>query len=364
MAVGFPTKVTYANGDVFSASDINDTNGTINLLQTSTLSRQSGKNPVINGAFDIWQRGTSFAFNNAGAYTADRWYCSISNTAATVSRQTTSDTTNLPSIQYCARLARNSGTSNTGALIIDQSFETVNSIPFAGQTVTMSFYARKGANFSPSAFEVQLRSGTGTDQNDVNGFTGLVSVANASSISLTTTWTRYSVTGTVPSNSTQLAVRATYVPTGTAGAADYFEITGVQVELGSSATTFSRAGANYSGELALCQRYLPSLIGASNTILGFGKNTSQTYVFYKFPVTARVAPTGITTTTPSTDFFVYNQSGTTGRPSSVAFDFAGTETCVLGTTHTAGSPTIALGQPTMLGISSGSGYILFTGCEL
>lgn len=32
MAVGFPTKVTYANGDVFSASDINDTNGTINLI--------------------------------------------------------------------------------------------------------------------------------------------------------------------------------------------------------------------------------------------------------------------------------------------------------------------------------------------
>jgi hypothetical protein len=32
MAVGFPTKVTYANGDVFSASDINDTNGTLNTL--------------------------------------------------------------------------------------------------------------------------------------------------------------------------------------------------------------------------------------------------------------------------------------------------------------------------------------------
>jgi hypothetical protein len=33
MAVGFPTKVSYANGDVFSASDINDTNGTINLIK-------------------------------------------------------------------------------------------------------------------------------------------------------------------------------------------------------------------------------------------------------------------------------------------------------------------------------------------
>jgi hypothetical protein len=32
MAVGFPAKTTYANGDVFSASDINDTNGTLNLI--------------------------------------------------------------------------------------------------------------------------------------------------------------------------------------------------------------------------------------------------------------------------------------------------------------------------------------------
>ena len=40
MAVGWPTKTTYANGDVYSASDVNDTNGTINLLQTSTLSMQ------------------------------------------------------------------------------------------------------------------------------------------------------------------------------------------------------------------------------------------------------------------------------------------------------------------------------------
>jgi hypothetical protein len=33
MAVGFPLKVTYANGDVYSASDVNDTNGTVNLIK-------------------------------------------------------------------------------------------------------------------------------------------------------------------------------------------------------------------------------------------------------------------------------------------------------------------------------------------
>ena len=33
MAVGFPLKTTYANGDVYSASDVNDTNGTVNLIK-------------------------------------------------------------------------------------------------------------------------------------------------------------------------------------------------------------------------------------------------------------------------------------------------------------------------------------------
>ena len=55
MAVGFPTKVSYANGDVFSSSDINDTNGTINLLGQSVTS-SAGKQGLINGAMDFWQR--------------------------------------------------------------------------------------------------------------------------------------------------------------------------------------------------------------------------------------------------------------------------------------------------------------------
>lgn len=35
MAVGLPLKTTYVDGEVFSASDINDTNGTVNLLNPS-----------------------------------------------------------------------------------------------------------------------------------------------------------------------------------------------------------------------------------------------------------------------------------------------------------------------------------------
>ena len=55
MAVGFPLKTTYANGDVYSASDVNDTNGTLNLLGSS-VAYAAGKNKIINGDFLINQR--------------------------------------------------------------------------------------------------------------------------------------------------------------------------------------------------------------------------------------------------------------------------------------------------------------------
>ena len=141
----------------------------------------AGKNFVINGGMDIWQRGTSISLAASTSYTsgftADRWQTQTgANQAITVSRQATSDTTNLPNIQYALRYQRNSGQTGTGSLYIVQSFETVNSIPLAGKTVTLSFYARAGANYSATsnALAVYLTTGTGTDQNPYSSYTGSV----------------------------------------------------------------------------------------------------------------------------------------------------------------------------------------------
>ena len=273
-------------------------------------------NPVLNSAFQVWQRGTANV-TTASAYTADRWQKG-GGTHYGVSRQVTGDTTNLPFIQYCARVQRTAGSAVTGAPEFTQSFETINSIPFAGKTVTFSFYARAGANFSATsnALSGSLWSGTGTDQNILTSYTGFATVATTTA-TLTTTWQRFSVTGTVASTASELSLGFSYVPTGTAGAADFFEITGVQVEVGSVATPFKTYAGTIQGELAACQRYYYRQGGtAVYETLGSGwvSSTTQAYGTIALPVSMRVIPTSIEYST-----IAYQDNGGVFAPSAVAF---------------------------------------------
>ena len=228
-----------------------DVNGSIKSDNLSSV------NAVLNSGMNVWQRGTSIGATNQSAYTADRWMVSTAaSMSVTVSRQATSDTTNLPNIQYCMRVQRNNGQTATGNWNMQQSMESINSIPFAGKSVTLSFYARKGANFSAASdlMSVGFYSGTGTDQNFQTGYTGTTNIVNTTQ-ALTTTWVRYTFTGSVPSTATEMALVLGYTATGTAGANDYYEITGVQVELGSVATPYQPNQSTYQAELAACQRY-------------------------------------------------------------------------------------------------------------
>jgi hypothetical protein len=260
----------------------------------------AGKNAIINGGLDIWQRGTSFTSPASGTFTADRWN-SINTGAATttITRQTTSDTTNLPFIQYCIRYQRTSGQTNTGNLYLTYGMENSNSTPFIGKTVTVSFYARCGANFSPTSSVIQVRgiSGTGTDQNINNGFTGNIDFIS-STATLTTTWQRFTYTGTVSSSATQLGFYVFSAPTGTAGANDYYEVTGVQLELGAVATPFARAGGSIGGELSLCQRYYWKTANSAVTNANLGGNgftysTTAGAYWVNNPVAMRIVPSAV-----------------------------------------------------------------------
>lgn len=235
------------------------------------LFRPFSRNGLLNSAFNVWQRGTSIAGATAINYTADRWQGF--RAGSTFSRQVTGDTTNLPNIQYCMRVQRNSGTTGTSSIVLSQSLETLDAIPFAGKTVTLSFYARKGANFSHSTSSIlsSVFTGTGTDQSYIGGYTGLATAFSNSSV-ITTTWQRFTFTGSIAATATELAVNFSYDPSGTAGAADYFEVTGVQLEVGNQASPYAPATPTYATELAACQRYFQTYGGSS-----YGELTGQFY---------------------------------------------------------------------------------------
>jgi hypothetical protein len=263
------------------------------------LFRPFSKNGVLNSNFSVFQRGTSIAVGAARSYTADQWNAWRGGLVAgmTVSQQLTNDTTNLPFIKYCARAQRDSGNTSTQPLRLAQDFESINSNQYAGKSVTVSFYARKGANYSVAASDlrVEVLSGTGTDQTIVNGYTGQATVCDVYN-TITTTWQRFTVTGTASTGLNQIGVVfTTGAPVGTAGAADYFEVTGVQLEVGNQASPYTPATPTYATELAACQRYYQRFTGSSSggtfIFQGAAASTTQAVFAIVFPTQMRITPT-------------------------------------------------------------------------
>jgi hypothetical protein len=131
---------------------------------------------------------------------------------------------------------------------------------------------------------------------------------------LTTTWQRFSITATVPTTVTQLGTYGVFNPAGTAGAADYFEVTGFQLDIGSVALPFRTNAGTIQGELAACQRYYYQLSATNNSYTRFGNGitvgTSNAHCAIKMAVTMRIAPSVVTTATAS-NYVVYTGSNFT-----------------------------------------------------
>jgi hypothetical protein len=318
-------------------------------------------NPIINSAMQNWQRGTSIALTTS-AYTADRWQGYRAVAGSTVSRQTTSDSTNLPFIQYCARVQRDLSNAALNKIYFSQSVETTNSIPFAGKTVTLSFYARAGANYSSasSGLDVALKSGTGTDQNiTTTGYTGSANIVSTTQ-AITTTWTRYTFSGTVATTATEIGTELSYTPVGTAGANDYFEVTGVQIDIGSVALPFRTYAGTIQGELAACQRYYyrtPLVSGSPIYFLGGAYSTTVAIGALALPVPMRVTATAIEYNAPR--FFAFsNASGYTGGTLALIAGDSTPQIAEISYTH--GSAALTAGWGGMLTGNGSSAYLALT----
>ena len=283
----------------------------------------AGKNKIINGAMEIAQRGTSVSVGASSyTYTLDRYKAYSANTATTVSQNTSAPT----GFSYSLKLQRPNANTGVNSLSVVQIIETANCMSLQGQVVALSFYIKKGANYSGGNVSVQLLSGTGTDQGgDPYSFTGLATPINDASYSPTTSFVRVQYTGTVTSGAKELAISIAYTPTGTAGADDALYITGVQLEQSNVMTGFTPAGGTLQGELAACQRYYLRITPITALgRLGVGNVTSSTgaEIGFTFPVTMRTSPTALEQSGTATDYSVRSGGTNTTCSAVPAFNVA------------------------------------------
>lgn len=261
---------------------------------TASIVVSANKNMLFNGGLKLWQRGTSFSVNSTSAYTADRWQGSTSANTSTFSQQA-----GATSGSFIMRVQRNNAVTNTTAINFVQSLTREMGQGAAGNIVTLSFFARSGANFSAASsnLTVQIITGTGTaDVSVLSGFTGQANAVSATQ-AITSTLTRYSFsTSALGSTVTQLAALIGYTPVGTAGAADYFEITDIQLEISPLATNVERIC--YAEEVNRCKYFYQIVAGASG--MCGGTNSVQLSLLYTMRVTPTVGATGVINITDTT----------------------------------------------------------------
>jgi streptogramin lyase len=209
------------------------------------------RNALMNGDMLVNRRGTStnlasltaVATATPGSFVTDRWNVYRAGFAAGASIGQGTDLTyaDIPfsdvGIDSYGRVGRTVGNALTAAIYCDYNMESQDSYRFAGRQVTLSFYYRNGVNFSDTALTATLYYATGIDQSLVTAFGSFTSFATQT-FAKVGAWTRATLTGLVPTTATQIALRFSYTPVGTAGGTDHFDLTGVQLETGSVATPF------------------------------------------------------------------------------------------------------------------------------
>lgn len=246
------------------------------------------KNKIINGDMSVAQRGTSFSHNGAtGRYPVDRFYSIMydagyaSPTGGTVSQVANSvDGVSDGGVQFTEAIRITPHTSSKLCYLY-QKIEDVRQ--FSNTTVSFSFYARvNSGTFTPSnglRFEQSFGSGGSTE---VNTFVNWPKA-------ITTSWQRFEVTVSLPSISGKTIgsgnhLNVMFYSNENISTVGWLEITGVQLEIGSVATTFERRPQQI--ELSLCQRYYE--VGETTLYMA---NMVGPYLFVPYKVNKRASAT-------------------------------------------------------------------------
>lgn len=281
------------------------------------------KNRIINGAMGIAQRGTSFTgLSTDGTYTLDRWFYAMNGGGAMSSAQSSTAPAGFVN-SILSTVTTADGTVSSGSYYqLRQAIEGLNCTDLAwgtadAKTVTVSFWVNSSV--------------TGTYTFSLRNTGGAVSYITTYSISAANTWTKITITVPGPTSGTWLTTNGVGIfatwdfgtgspavtsttnswisgnYTGATGATKLintngatFYLTGVQLEVGTTATNFDFR--SYGTELSLCQRYYAQNLNPS--IGGIG--TASSFVTtLRFPVPMRTTPTMsvISGMTPTIDLF-------------------------------------------------------------
>jgi hypothetical protein len=235
----------------------------------------SGKNFIINGNMNVWQRGTSLPYNQGGAFfgPADRFWF-YSNSGA--SSGTIAQSTDVPSNQGFTYSIYNNTNASYACGTNVELYRQGEYAPFkTGQTYTLSMWI-KGASAGTLTTYIQWRN------SHANG-TNAVSI-DTKGLSYTTSWTRASLTFTTTANidSNNLTLDLEWsIPAG-------MRFTGVQLEEGPIATAFEVEPVTVTQ--MKCLRYY--YVGKTNYFAYMYSNyySTRRYGNYPFPVPMRTTP--------------------------------------------------------------------------
>jgi hypothetical protein len=315
-------------GEVLKSVDLNDT----------FASKRSGNaNIIYNGAMQVAQRGTSTAsITAAGYYTADRWILSIDSLGTwtqTVENDAPSGSGFRKSLKMLCTTADAAPSANDFCLIQQrfegQDLQRIAKGTSSAQQLTLSFWVKSNVT---GTYTLELRD------NDNSR-----SVSASYAVSASATWEKKTVT--FPADTTgafdndaersltvhfALAVGSTY-SSGTlntvwgsltnantavgqtnlaAATNNYWQVTGVQLEVGPVATAFEFK--SFGEELRECQRYYQKVGTSANNqgmFSGMCNSTTEGYFTFSFRTTMRTPPTALETTGTAANYEIFRKAG-------------------------------------------------------
>ena len=274
--------------------------------------KQTTKNTIINGNFDIWQRGTSLIAGTGTRYLSDRWANESVGTTMTPSRETILPGDILKATHFHRNIVTSVvGTGNYASLLT--KIENVST--HAGEKVTLSFYAKSDA---PKNIASDLRQEFGTGGTPSTTITGI----GVTTYALTTNWQKFTATFNVPSisgktigtNNDNFLELVFWFESGSNNDArtnalgqqsGTFDIAQVQIESGGIASDFDLR--TFTEELILCHRYYEKSYDIDQipgSIVSLGQYSVRSTGAFNYPFTynwfeKRVIPT-ITFYNPAT----------------------------------------------------------------